>query len=191
MDTHDLGPATRTMTRLLAGVRDDQLTDPTPCPDYTVGDLADHVGGLALAFAAAARKQVLPGSENGGSGDATRLEDGWRDRMTGDLAELADAWADPAAYDGEATAGGVTMPAPVMAQVALNEVVVHGWDLARATGQDFEASGADLVACLAFAEPFSQPGTEEMRGTAFGPVVPVPADADDLTRLLGYMGRRA
>lgn len=179
------------MTRLVTGVRDEQLTDPTPCTKYTVGDLADHIGGLALAFTAAARKEVLPGSEGGGSGDSTRLEDGWRDRVAADLAALAAAWADPASYDGEATAGGVTMPAPAMAQVALNEVVVHGWDLARATGQDFEVRDADVAACLAFAEPFSQPGTEAMRGDAFGPVVPVPDDADDLTRLLGYMGRHA
>ena len=94
------------MARLVTGVRDEQLTDPTPCTKYTVGDLADHIGGLALAFTAAARNEVLPGSEGGGSGDASRLADGWRDRVAADLAALADAWADPASYDGEATAGG-------------------------------------------------------------------------------------
>ena len=52
----DLTPAARQMAALIEGVRDDQLTDPTPCPDYTVGDLVEHVGGLALAFTNAARK---------------------------------------------------------------------------------------------------------------------------------------
>ena len=79
----------------------------------------------------------------------------------------------------------------VAASVALNEVVVHGWDLARGLGRDFTARDEDVAACMAFAEPFSAPGTEAMRGTAFGPVVPVPPEAPALTRLLGLMGRRA
>jgi uncharacterized protein (TIGR03086 family) len=191
METLDLGPATLALTDLIVAVRDDQLSDPTPCPDYTVGDLADHIGGLAMAFTAAARKQDLAGSAGGGSGDATRLEPGWRERVAADLDRLAAAWRDPAAYVGEATAGGVTMPAPVAASVALNEVVVHGWDLATGLRRDFTARDEDVAACMAFAEPFSAPGTEAMRGTAFGPVVPVPPDAPALTRLLGLMGRRA
>lgn len=191
MDTLDLGPATTTLRELLASVTDDQLTLPTPCPDYAVGDLVDHVGGLAIAFTDAARKQVTPGSEAGGSGDATRLEPGWRDRIDRDLGELAAAWRDPAAYEGMTSAGGVEMPGEIAASVALNEVVVHGWDLAVALGRPYAVTDADVAACMAFAEPFSTPDSTDDRGDAFGPVVPVPADAPPLTRLLGMMGRRA
>jgi uncharacterized protein (TIGR03086 family) len=191
METIDFTPAVTTMRGLVAAVSDDQLTAPTPCPDYTVGDLVEHVGGLAIAFTGAARKQPVPGSEEGGSGDASRLEPGWRERIDRDLADLAEAWRDPAAYEGEATAGGVTMPGPIAASVALNEVVVHGWDLATALGRPFEAAPADVEACMAFAEPFSTPETADQRGDAFGPVVPVADDASPLVRLLGMMGRRA
>ena len=52
------------------------------------------------------------------------------------LDQLAEAWADPAAWEGLTEAGGLTMPAEVAGTVALDEVVLHGWDLARATGQD-------------------------------------------------------
>jgi uncharacterized protein (TIGR03086 family) len=190
MDSIDFAPATTTMRGLVASVTDEQLTSPTPCEKYTVGDLVEHIGGLAAAFTGAARKQVVPGSEEGGSGDATRLEAGWRDRIDRDLAELAEAWRDPAAYQGETQAGGVTMPGPIAASVALNEVVVHGWDLATALGRTFEVREEDVAACMAFAEPFSAPGTEEVRGDAFGPVVPVAADAPPLERLLGMMGRK-
>jgi uncharacterized protein (TIGR03083 family) len=48
----DLGPAAARLVDLLAGIKDDQLGAPTPCPDYTLGDLLDHVGSLALAFTA-------------------------------------------------------------------------------------------------------------------------------------------
>ena len=133
MDPLDFGPATTTMARLVTGVTDDQLTARTPCPDYTVADLADHIGGLAFAFTASARKGDVPGG--GGSGDGSRLEDGWRERIVAQLAELAEAWRDPAAYDGITMAGPLEMPAEVAALVALDEVVVHGWDLARSTGQ--------------------------------------------------------
>jgi uncharacterized protein (TIGR03086 family) len=191
MDTLDLGPATRTTAALIAAVRDDQLDAATPCPAYSVGDLADHIGGLSLAFTAAALKVGMDASASGGSGDGSRLEDGWRERIAADLGRLADAWADPAAYDGMASAGGVEMPAPVAAMVALNEVVLHGWDLARATGQGYAVRDEDVATCFAFVEPTTRPGNEGMRdGGLFGPVVPVPADAPPLDRLLGAAGRR-
>jgi uncharacterized protein (TIGR03086 family) len=189
MGTHDFTPATTTLRSLVASVTDDRLSLPTPCTDYSVGDLVEHIGGLALAFAGAARKQNA-GSEQRGSGDASRLEPGWRDRTDDALADLAEAWRDPAAYEGETKAGGVAMPGAIAASVALNEVVVHGWDLATALGQPFDASDEDVAACMAFAEPFSTPEAVEQRAPAFGPVVPVPDDASPIVRLLGLMGRR-
>jgi uncharacterized protein (TIGR03086 family) len=191
METFDLGPATTTMSRLVRGVTDDQLTSPTPCPKYTVADLLDHIGGLTMAFTGAATKTPVPGSDSGGTGDGSRLEEGWRDRIAGDLEWLAEAWREPAAYDGDTMAGPIEMPAPEAAAVALNEVVVHGWDLARATGQAFEVDEVALRVCTGFAEAFSTPETAAMRGDAFGPVIPVPDDAPPLDRLLGLMGRSA
>jgi uncharacterized protein (TIGR03086 family) len=134
METYDFGPATATMSRLVRGVTDEQLTAPTPCPKYTVADLVDHIGGLTIAFTGAATKTPVPGAGGGGQGDGSRLEEGWRDRIAGDLERLAAAWAEPAAYDGTTMAGPIEMPGPEAAAVALNEVVVHGWDLAQGTG---------------------------------------------------------
>ncbi|HVK29779.1 MAG TPA: TIGR03086 family metal-binding protein [Nocardioides sp.] len=191
MTTLDLGPATSTLAELVASVTDEQLARPTPCPEYSVGDLVDHVGGLAVAFTGAARKQPVPGSEQGGTGDASRLEPGWRDRIAADLKELAEAWREPAAYDGMTAAGGVDLPGEVAAAVALNEVVVHGWDLATALDRPFDVADADVESCMAFAEPFSTPETADQRGPAFGPVLPHDADDAPLTRLLAMMGRRA
>lgn len=191
MEPIDFTPATSTLRDLVAAVRDDQLTEATPCEKYAVGDLVEHIGGLSLAFTGAARKQPVAGGAEGGSGDASRLEPGWRDRIDRSLAELAEAWRAPAAYEGETEAGGVRMPGPIAASVALNEVVVHGWDLATALGRPFEVSDEDVAACMAFAEPFSTPESADMRGDAFGPVVAVPDDASPLERLLGMMGRRA
>src|SRR5690349_6302963 len=80
METIDFGPATTAVGRLVRGVRDDQLGAPTPCPDYTVGDLLDHLGGLAVAFRDAATKETPPGGAQP-QADGSSLEDGWRDRI--------------------------------------------------------------------------------------------------------------
>ncbi len=187
METIDFEPATSAVARLVRGVRDDQLGNPTPCPAYTVADLLDHVGGLSLAFRCSATREPIPGGGNP-EGDGSRLEAGWRDRIAGDLGALADAWRDPAAYDGMTMAGPIEMPAEIAALVALDEVVVHGWDLARATGQSYDPDEAAIAGALAFVASFEVPEGED-DGGLFGPPVAVPADAPALDRLAGATGR--
>ena len=67
----------------------------------------------------------------------TVLEPGWRQRVAGDLAALVAAWQIPAAWEGMTQAGGVDLPGEIAGRVVLDELVVHGWDVARATGQAF------------------------------------------------------
>ena len=57
----DLGPAAAAVAAIVAGVREDQLGDPTPCSRLNVADLLDHLNGLALAFTCAARKEPVAG----------------------------------------------------------------------------------------------------------------------------------
>ena len=66
---------------------------------------------------------------------------------------------------------------------------MHGWDLARGTGQRFELDEASLLGAQAFLDTFSGPGSEDERGDAFGPVVPVDDDAPLLDRVVGLSGR--
>lgn len=191
--TLDLGPATRTLADLVRSLDDADLARPTPCPAYSVGDLVDHVGGLALAFTAAATREPL-GGDGGPSGDGSRLEPGFRDRVAADLDGLARAWADPAAYDGMTQAGPVELPAEVAAMVALNEVVVHGWDLAASLGRPYAADPASVAVCHGFVTSFEPPegGPAEAPaddGGLFGPPVTPHADASDLDRLVAAAGR--
>ena len=186
MDTIDFRPATRALAAVVADIRDDQLAGPTPCPDYSVADLLDHVGGLTLAFTLAARKEPLP---DGGqpSVDGARLSPDWRAEIPAALELLAAAWTEPTAYDGLTMAGPIEMPAEIAALVALDEVVVHGWDLARATGQPYDPEEAAVLASLGFASGFTPP--PEAGAGPFGPPVAVPADAPALDRLAGATGR--
>ncbi len=184
----DLRPTTSTLAALVRGVRDEQLTGPTPCPAYSVSDLLDHIGGLALAFTWAATKDERAGQAP--DVDGSRLEDGWRDRIAAALDDLGQAWQDPAAFEGLTMAGPVELPGEVAALVALDEVTVHAWDLATATGQDYAADPAAVEACRGFVASFEPPpGGAADDGGLFGPPVPVPADAPALDRLIGATGR--
>lgn len=180
----DLGPAAGEVARVAAGVRDEHLDLPTPCAEWSVSDLLRHFVELTNGFVASARKEPFPSD---GSGRPDELPADWRGRLPRQLDEMAAAWRSPDAWEGEAAAGGVTLPAPVMAAVAVDELVLHGWDLARATGRSFEADAASIAASLGFA--MSVPVEEAGRDGLYGPVVPVPDTAAELDRLLGYTGR--
>jgi uncharacterized protein (TIGR03086 family) len=86
-------------------------------------------------------------------------------------------------------AGGIPLPGEVAGLVALDEVVLHGWDLARATGQEFRCDPASAEAVLGFTERSAQPDQAAMRTGLFGPVVPVADDAPVFDRALGFAGR--
>jgi len=185
----DLEPATRRMADLICGVRDEQLDGPTPCPAYTLGDLLDHVGGLTLAFTAAAAKATGDLGSQGPSGDASRLGDDWRTRIPPDLAALAQAWRDPAAWGGTTRAGGLELPGEIAGLVVLDELVIHGWDVARASGQTYDCDPRLLDVVHRFVAQFSEPGHEAEREGLFGPVVKVPDDAPLLDHVIGLSGR--
>jgi uncharacterized protein (TIGR03086 family) len=189
MPVIDLESAAREVVRLLDGVTEDQLDDPTPCADTSVAALLDHLMGLSLAFTWAARKTTPPEGGPGPSASAECLDPQWRTLLPQRLDELVEAWRDPIAWEGMTEAGGVTMPAEEMGMVALDELVLHGWDLARATGQPFTCNPADTAAVLAFTSASAQPDQAASREGLFGPVVEVPEDAPAFDRALGFAGR--
>jgi uncharacterized protein (TIGR03086 family) len=187
--THiDLEPAARRLGALVRAVPDDALDGPTPCPDYRLGDLLEHVGGLAFAFRAAATKDFTGVTGAGPAGDASRLPSDWRERIPEDLVALAEAWRDPEAWTGMTQAGGIDLPGEVAGLVALDELVVHGWDVARASGQPYDVDPAELEAVRGFVGPMADAPPEQRAGL-FGPPVAVPDDAPELDRLIGLTGR--
>jgi uncharacterized protein (TIGR03086 family) len=189
MTAIDLGPASRHVADLVSSVSDDQLDAPTPCSEYSLGDLVDHVGGLSLAFTGAATKETGAATAQGGSGDASRLGADWRARVPRDLAGLAAAWRDPTAWTGMTRAGGVELPGEVAGIVALDELILHGWDIARASGQAYEPDPAALEAVHGFLAQLATPEQAATRDAIFGPVVPIPDGAPLLDQVLGLAGR--
>jgi uncharacterized protein (TIGR03086 family) len=181
----DLKPACRRMTDVLAGITDDQLASLTPCTEYTVGDLIDHVDVVAVGFAAVAGKDSA-GDAAGLEPSAANLGVDWRDRLAKHLQALGEAWDAPAAWEGTSNGAGVDLPNELWGRIALTELVVHGWDLAKATGQPFDLPEATLRACFDHVAAFVP--NAPVAGL-WGPAVEVPADASLLDRTVAITGR--
>ncbi|MCC0100185.1 TIGR03086 family protein [Streptomyces flavotricini] len=183
----DLGPQARLVARLAREVPDAALAGRTPCPEYTVRDLLGHLSGLAVAFRDAARKDLGPSTATAPGATTPSLPADWREGLPRALGEMAEAWREPAAWTGMTRAGGVDLPGEIAGVVAADELVIHGWDLARATGQEYAPDRAALRVSHAF---LLRAAEDEGRGGGiFGAVVPVPDDAPLLDRAVGLSGR--
>jgi uncharacterized protein (TIGR03086 family) len=185
----DLGPAARRLADLVANVKDDALDRPTPCPAYSLGDLIEHVGGMALAFTAAGRKERNAYTEMGGAGDASRLGADWRERIPRDLAALTQTWAEPGAWTGMTRIAGDDSPAGVVGLVLADELAVHGWDVARASGQAYACEPDILEAALKFLQMFASPDAPAGPEVAFGPARIMLDEAPLLDRVVAMAGR--
>lgn len=185
-DRTDLGSAGAGLLAVTSRVEDSQLRAPTPCEGRSVGELLQHLVGLTVAFRAAADKELGPLTDT--SPDADRwpaLESGWREALHAQVPDLVAAWREDAAWQGMTRAGGVDLPGDVAGLVALDELVLHGWDLARATGQHYECDDATANACLRFVGQFDPAGTPGL----FGPTVRVDDDASVFEQVLARSGR--
>jgi uncharacterized protein (TIGR03086 family) len=184
-----LEPATTRMAEVVRAMPDDQLGARTPS-DCTVGELLDHVQSFARAFSSAAMKaddETTAGPPP--KPDAARLGDDWRERIPRLLDGLASAWDDPLAWQGMTKVGGLEMPGDVVGVVALDEVVLHSWDLAVATRQRYDPPAELLPILVPFLEHVAEPEMEPARNGLFGPVVAVPDGAPLFDRILGLAGR--
>jgi uncharacterized protein (TIGR03086 family) len=156
-------------------IRDDDLYRPTPCPDWDVQALADHlIDTLSRLGVAAGIERTVPE----GNFIDLRIQQvtrpilvGWRRRGLADDVEFA----------------GRTLPAHLALGILQLELVVHGWDFAVALGRPFDVPDAYAAHVLGLAR---QTLNEQSRATAgFDPAVPVPVDASPFDQLVAFSGR--
>jgi uncharacterized protein (TIGR03086 family) len=173
----------------VAAVPGDRWSAPTPCTDYDVRTLVDHLAwGAVLSQRSATRTPF----EHDWSTPAPppfladREPSEWAAALAPELDAAADAWADPAAWEGETLMGSAPMAASVVGPMMLAEFALHGWDVARAAGAPYEVPAEVGRAVLAAVEPLASMGRD---GGWYGPEVPVPADAPAFERALGLTGR--
>jgi len=170
---------------VLVAVTADQLDQPTPCASWTVRDLIDHLVGISFWSAETISTGVAPEQPPTGYADGdfvAAFDDG--------IAATLAACDTPGAFDGTVRLPFGEFPAVRFLGLATTDPFVHGWDLAKATGQptDLDPVLAEQLLTQARASiPDTFRGPD---GTApFGPIVDVPAGAPPADQLAGFLGR--
>lgn len=180
--SHHLDHVLLDLADVLDAIPADRGGDPTPCTELDVAGLRAHVVGWLTAFTDGF------GDEHGTCSDACAVQvEGTGAAQVRVLADRLRAVL-PAAAQRPLRIGDAELPGEVSLAMVLWEYQVHGWDLARATGQHWAPQSDGIEASLAFA-----PGmlTEDYQGEgkAFAPRVEVPGDASSLDRLVALCGR--
>ncbi|RKE20825.1 TIGR03086 family metal-binding protein [Streptomyces sp. TLI_171] len=159
---------------------DEALTGPTPCEGYDVRELTRHLLQVVQNFQVLAAKGDTDWSQA-----APELTGDWRARFAAETAKLVAAWGEPGADQG--VAGAMGMPAGTVGGMALLDLTVHGWDLARAAGLPYEPA-PEAVAALG---PLVADLAPNARKTGvFGEPVDYAGD-DPFEALLALSGRDA
>lgn len=174
------------MSKLIRSVSPEQLTAPTPCAEFDVRALLNHLLFWGPSLAGAARKQTVdPPAATESEVDLVAGD--WSAALDTYLDDLAAAWRDPSAWQGTThVAGPAELPAPLIGGMVVTELTVHSWDLSRALHLT-PAWDDDL---LRFAHDHLEATAPMGRDMgAFGPEVPVAPTAPLLDRLLGLSGR--
>ena len=160
----------------------EQLDDRTPCVNFTVTGVLEHMIGGAGAFSPMLRGQAPPAA--GAQTTTGTLQDRWRAAMI----DLLDAVHSEGAADRTIASPFGEVPGAVFMRFVAFDGLVHGWDLATATKQRY-APPDDLVHEVdAFARQAVAPGMRN--GDTFAAETDAPADADALERLVAFSGRQ-
>jgi uncharacterized protein (TIGR03086 family) len=162
---------------VIGGVRPDQYGEKTPCTEWTVRDLLEHMIGVVAGLGATAA---------GTPGGAFALGKEPAAQFQEAAASALAAWRTPGVLDRVIDGGAGQMPGRVLAGINLLDTATHTWDLATATGQPSALPGdvaaAALEASLATISPEIRPGR-------FGPEIAVPDGASTTERLVAFLGR--
>jgi uncharacterized protein (TIGR03086 family) len=185
MNLHpELTAAADAAARVVSGVRADQLAGPTPCTGWDVRALANHLI-LWTSYSLEQRAHGESVSPELMERDFAAAPDFAADYKAALRRALA-AWADPAAWDRKLDVMGSATPASDVAAMNLVEMVMHGWDLAVATGQAYELSAAAAEVALGAVEANAELFRQYQ---GFAPAVPVAPAAPALDRALAASGR--
>lgn len=170
---------------VVAAIKPDQLGLSTPCSEYDVQALLGHVlGGLRRAVVIASGGDPLAVSMT------TEVPaDGWAGAYRRVRAEAEQAWADDAALERMVTVPWGTVPGRAALFGYIQEVTIHGWDLAKATGRPTELDSELGAAVLGMVKQFI-PAQPRGAPVPFGPVIEVPPTAGVYAQLAGWLGRQ-
>jgi len=173
---------------IVAGVRDEDMQRPTPCTDWDVATLLDHLTADLDTFNRVTSDEgvdLVASIDPTAPENARRAQPDPSDEFARLAKESQEIWGRPGALEQTYKTSRSEVAGNAIVMIALVDTLVHGWDLAKATGQDAEMPSDVAEAALAFT-------TKAMkdRRIGFDDPVPVPDDASVTDRLVGWLGRQ-
>ena len=170
---------------VVRNTRVDQLGDSTPCPEWDVRTLLNHLIDGMVAVSA------------GVSGEKTEVDSGVdhaADDHVGAFERASkgalEAFSEPGVLDKNIAMPWGDTPGAVVLGLVLTDCVVHGWDLAQATGQQIVIDDDAAEAIYGMTAKMMQPKGSFPRGDRFAEPVEVAEDAPPADKMLAYMGRQ-
>jgi uncharacterized protein (TIGR03086 family) len=169
--------------KVAAGLTMEHRSNATPCADFDVHDLAAHMAGFYVGSATAAAK----GERDADMDREALLGTNPPAALTDLSSNMAAAWNEAGAMDGSTHFGPGEVPAAMAANITVLETLLHGRDLAKATGQSFDISADLASASLATAQMMCN--DDSRAGGFFGASVDVSEGSGDFDQALGLSGR--
>ena len=175
--------ASGTVIAVVSAVRDDQLGLATPCPEWDVRTVINHIVLGGTRVAAWLTGQPAPPWE------ADYLGADFKSDVTAAASRAGEAFGSPGALDREVQAAFGLAPGKLLVRMLVNEFLTHGWDVANATGQSTDL--APEIAELALADSRARfGGGPRQPGGPFGPERAAAADGTAADGLAAFLGRR-
>ncbi len=182
MGTQQLEQAITATKGVLVGVTKQQLGDDTPCAQWKVSDLVNHIVGGQYFFAAGVTGEANDGDTDFSATDFVSAFDEASERC------LA-AFRTDGVMDRTLTLPFGQMPGSAFVQLAATDTFTHGWDLARATGQGTDLAPELAATLLAVAKQSIPAGFRNEQGNPFGMEQTAPAGASNADHLAAFLGR--
>jgi len=173
--------------KIVEGTKPSQLGDPTPCSEWTVRDVINHVTGGSTMFAVCIEEGSVPDELLGQLMGGDNLGDDYKSAFRTAANRALDAGNQPGALDKMVKLPFGEMPAGVALNFAVFDVTTHAADLALATGQTIEDTELLDTALEAGRQLV---GPDMRRPGFFDPELSAPANANAADRLLAFAGRR-
>lgn len=184
MDVAMFERAVEATGRIVAGTSKEDMESSTPCTEWNVRDVLNHlIGGYESVAAAAGAEVQSSAATDYTAGDHVAAYEGATSKAVA-------AFAAPGALEKTYKMGWGDTPGEVLLGLMLADTVVHGWDLAKGTGQDTGIAPELAEAIYGVTSSMLQPQGSFPRGPAFAEPVEVPDDAPIQDKMLAYLGRQ-
>ncbi len=171
--------------KVVANVKPEQLSAKTPCAAFTVKDLLNHMIGGNHMFVAAAKGEEVKAPDSPPDFVGNDPHSAWKESS----AAVQQAWSDESLLAKTAKLPFAELPGEVALGIHFMEALVHGWDLAKATGQDTTLPDDLAEQARERITPLASGFPRGVEGAPFGHEVQCAEGATATERLVSFLGR--